>query len=253
MEHDDLVPLIEALLFAADQPLTAAALAKTVDDETVDAAAVKEALRVLEAGYDETPHGVKLARYGNGHQLVTRDRYAPFVENLLTTRRKTRLSRAALETAAVIAYKQPISRVEIERVRGVDAGGVLATLLERGLVMIKGRDSGPGRPLLYGTTQAFLEYFGLSRLGDLPRLDELAAMAGVERGDWNEDEQARFEKFGVDLASVPTPDALRHADPEEEPLEETLDGESAFERVTGEDELEFDEAGVDGEGERPGA
>jgi len=208
MERHELTPLIEALLFAAEQPLTVAVLTRAVDDDTVTRAEVKIVLDTLAESYEHQNRGFQLLRFGNTYQAVSNERFAPWVENLLKTRRKMRLSRAALETAAVIAYKQPISRVEVERVRGVDAGGVINTLLERDLVMIKGRDPGPGRPLLYGSTQTFLEYFSLSNLSDLPRLDELADLAGVDRDVWNDQERARFEKHGVDLETVPTPDTV---------------------------------------------
>jgi len=153
MERHDLTPLVEALLFAADQPLTVNALLKAIDDDGVERADVKAVLDILAESYAHQQRGFELVRLGKGYQTVTRPRYAPWIENLLKTRRKARLSRAALETVAVIAYKQPISRIGVERVRGVDVGGVLTTLMERGLIMIKGRDPGPGRPLLYGTTE----------------------------------------------------------------------------------------------------
>ena len=226
MEPHELAPALEALLFSADQPVTVNALAKAFKSKEIDGKAVRAGLKVLEERFNQEDRGVRLMRFGNGYQILTREEHAPLVENLLVTRRKMRLSRAALETVAVIAYKEPISRLEIERIRGVDAGGVLATLLERGLIMIKGRDPGPGRPLLYGTTQSFLDYFGLTKLNDLPRLDELAELAGVEGGDWSDRERERFEKHGVDLSSVPSPQHLEAEGDEDEggalELEETL-------------------------------
>lgn len=227
METLDLTPLLEALLFVSDQPVTVASLVKTVDDETVTAVEVRAALDALAEAYESENRGFHLARLGSGYQVVTRERYAPWIESFLAGRRKARLSRAALETVAVVAYKQPITRGDIERIRGVDIGAVLTTLLERNLILIKGRDPGPGRPLLYGTTQGFLDYFGLSRLTDLPRLDEIAALAKAEApAMWGDDEIARFEKHGVDAAAVPFPDAEQaeeHADPEAgEGLDEEL-------------------------------
>jgi segregation and condensation protein B len=222
MERHDLYALVEALLFSAEDPVTPQALLKAVDDPDVTSADLRAVLDSLQETYAAGSRGVQLLKLGSGWQIVTRERFAPWIENLLKTRRKARLSRAALETVAVIAYKQPISRVDVERIRGVDVGGVVNTLLERGLVMVKGRDPGPGRPLLYGTTQTFLEHFGLSSLTDLPRLEELADLAGVTRLEWDEKERERFEKFGVDLESVPTPPSLLH--PEEEG-EATLDDE----------------------------
>jgi segregation and condensation protein B len=223
MEPSDLVVLVEALLFAADQPLTAQQIAKVVDDEAVKTPDVQAAVDALARRYDDEERGFQLLRFGNGHQIVTRERFAPWVETLVAGTQKARLSRAALETAAVIGYKQPITRMEIERIRGVDVGGVLQTLVERNLVMIKGRDPGPGRPLLYGTTQEFLDYFGLSRLSDLPQLDEIAALARAEASTvWTEDERSRFEKHGVEPDSVPPPiepEPVEGGPRDEEPLE----------------------------------
>lgn len=222
MELPELVPLLEALLFSSDQPVTVQSLVKAVRSREVDGKAVREGLKELERVLDQGNRGVRLMRFGNGYQILTREEHASAIENLLVTRRKMRLSRAALETVAVIAYKEPISRLEVERIRGVDAGGVLATLLERGLIMIKGRDPGPGRPLLYGTTQSFLDYFGLTKLGDLPRLDELADLAGLDGRGWSEGERARFEKYGVDVTSVPSPENL-DAEGDEDDEESVLD------------------------------
>lgn len=212
MQPHELAPLVEALLFVADQPLTVNALVKAIDDETAGPAEVRRVLETLGLAYDAQPRGFKLVRLGNGYQVVTRERYAPWVKEMLAGRQKARLSRAALETAAVVAYKQPITRLEVERIRGVDAGGVLNTLLERSLVMIKGRDPGPGRPLLYGTTQTFLDYFGLEKLNDLPRMEEIAALARAEPArEWNEDELARFERHGVE---APSAEAEEEGDPQ---------------------------------------
>lgn len=221
MQPHELSPLIEALLFVANQPLTVGALVKAVDDDDVGVSEVKQVLDALMNNYDTHPRGFKLVRLGNGYQVLTRERYAPWVKGMLSGRRKIRLSRASLETAAVIAYKQPMTRLGIEGVRGVDVGGVLNTLLERGLVMIKGRDPGPGRPLLYGTTQAFLEYFGLSNLSDLPRMEEIVALAQAEGNeDWDEKERARFERYGVEPESVPFPGSEAKEETATEPGED---------------------------------
>lgn len=195
MERHERAPVIEAMLFASDEPLTIPALRKVVED--LSPAELREVLEQLRAEYDEAGRGVSLMEVAGGFILVTRESCAPWVERLMKGKRKVRLSRAAIETVAVIAYKQPITRSEVERIRGVDAGGVLATLLERDLVMIKGRAPGPGQPLLYGTTQEFLNYFGLSRISDLPRLDEISALA-ARNPAWSDVEKARFEKAGVD-------------------------------------------------------
>jgi segregation and condensation protein B len=207
MQPNELTPLVEALLFAAQEPMSTNTLAKAIGDGDVSAADVKAVLDSLGTAYDAEGRGFKLVRLGTGYQVVTRARYEPWVRSLLAGKQKSRLSRAALETVAVIAYKQPITRLDIEGIRGVDVGGVLNTLLERGLIMIKGRDPGPGRPLLYGTTAGFLDYFGIPRLNDLPKMDEIAALAASEAEGWDETERARFEKFGVDPEAIPPADA----------------------------------------------
>jgi segregation and condensation protein B len=225
MEPRELGPLLEALLFVAAEPLSAGTLLRTLNDGNLTAQDVRNALDRLAEEYDAQGRGFQLVQLGGGYQIVTREVYAPWIKTFLAARQKVRLSRAALETIAVIAYKQPITRLEIERVRGVDAGGVLSTLLERGLVQIKGRDPGPGRPLLYGTTQSFLDYFGLTRLTDLPNMDEIAALARAETLAWTEDERDRMEKQGVEPDTMPPPvpesegppSALEYA--EEEPAE----------------------------------
>jgi segregation and condensation protein B len=123
--------------------------------------------------------GVQLREIAGGHLLVTAPEHAEWVGRLLRGKKKMRLSRAALETMAIIAYKQPVTKSEVEAIRGVDSSAVLATLLERSLVTIRGRSKVVGRPLLYGTTQEFLDYFGLRDLSELPRPEELRALVAA--------------------------------------------------------------------------
>lgn len=246
MQPHELTPLVEALLFASNRPLTPQALAKAIADDAVTAADVRQTLDVMTEAYEAQPRGFQLARMGQGYQLLSHARYAPWVESLLAGKRKARLSRAALETAAVIAYKQPIHRLEVERIRGVDAGGVLNTLLERGLITIKGRDDGPGRALLYGTTQEFLEYFGLSKLSDLPRLDEIATLAKPETVTlWDEDERARFEKHGVDSEELPSPEEFLTGTEDVESVEAAGAGDEAVEPEPGDVQAADQEAFLD--------
>ena len=173
MSPDELRPLLEALLFASDSPLTLSLLVETIGAEPMDIANALEALR---EEFDRQERGVQLAEIGGGWLIVTREKHAPWIKKLLQGKRKARLSRAALETLAIVAYKQPVTRPEIESIRGVDSGSALATLLERDLITIRGRSDVVGRPLLYGTTTEFLSYFGLRDLNDLPRPEELKAI-----------------------------------------------------------------------------
>jgi segregation and condensation protein B len=165
--------IVEALLFASDAPLRAKAMADVIGEGSTEAD-VREAVAELSSRYVELGAAFSIEEIAGGYQILTRGEFEPWVRKLQKARMRTRLSRAALETLALIAYRQPLSRPHIEDVRGVDAGGVLTTLLERGLVKVAGRAEGPGRPLLYGTTPAFLEHFGLSSLTEMPPLDELA-------------------------------------------------------------------------------
>lgn len=175
MDASELVPVLEALLFAAAEPLTAVQLAEATE---ADVARVEEGLALLAAAYDEGGRGIRLAEEAQGFIVITRPDYAPFVARLLRGRKKMRLSRPALETLAIIAYKQPVTKTEVDAIRGVDSSGVLNTLLERALVTIRGRSKVVGRPLLYGTTGDFLSYFGLRDLNELPRVEELKAIVG---------------------------------------------------------------------------
>ena len=167
-----LAKLLEAALFASARPIATDELA-TLDPEA-SPAAVSAALEELREHFDIEGHGVELRDLGGGWQFLTRAEYTEAIERAQLAVRPSRLSAAALETLAIIAYRQPIGRLEIEEIRGVAVGGVLKSLHERALIDIVGRAEGLGRPLLYGTTPLFLEHFALRHLGELPRADELA-------------------------------------------------------------------------------
>ena len=167
---------IEALLFSSDQPLTLTLICEALESGPEE---VSEALHRLGTEYAAREAGVELREIAGGWMLVTIPEHAEWVGRMLRGKRRMRLSRAALETMAIIAYKQPVTKSEVEAIRGVDSSGVLATLLERNLVTIRGRSKVVGRPLLYGTTQEFLEYFGLRDLTELPRPEELRALVAA--------------------------------------------------------------------------
>jgi segregation and condensation protein B len=184
VEQERLKLVIEALLFASDSPLAPRELEELL--ESVPKGSILKAIEELSQDYDTRPNAFKIMQVAGGFQVCTREEYSSWLEKLKRSRRTTRLSRAALETAAIIAYKQPVTKVVIEEIRGVDSTATLHTLLERGLVTIKGRAPGVGRPLLYGTTRQFLLHFGLNELEELPKLSELKDIldekeaAGVE-------------------------------------------------------------------------
>lgn len=167
-----LAKLLEAALFASARPIPNDALAQL--DPEASPAAVALAMDEIREHYDSEGHGVELIAVGDGWQIMTRPEYTEAIERAQLAARPQRLSGAALETLAIIAYRQPIGRAEIEEIRGVGAGAILKSLQERGLIDVTGRGEGMGRPLLYGTTPLFLEHFALRHLGELPRADELA-------------------------------------------------------------------------------
>ena len=169
---NSLAKLLEAALFASPRPIPTEELAALDDDAS--RAAVAAALEELREHYNVDGHGVELVEQGGGWQILTRPEYTEAIERAQMAVRPSRLSGAALETLAIIAYRQPIGRAEIAEIRGVDVGAILKSLLERGLIDVVGRVEGLGRPLLYGTTPYFLEMFALRHLEELPRVDELA-------------------------------------------------------------------------------
>jgi segregation and condensation protein B len=167
--------LLEALVFASDHPQKASDLAKAASAGLKE---VRELLADLKTEYQ--PRGIQLDEVAGGWIFRTSSAYAPFVRDL-TKQKPVRLSRAQVETLAILAYRQPVTRPEIDEIRGVDSGPVLKVLLERDLVRILGKKDEPGRPLIYGTTTAFLEFFGLKSLKDLPTLREFTELTEDSR------------------------------------------------------------------------
>jgi segregation and condensation protein B len=168
--------VLEALLLATDRPLSAARVASVMPrtEEKQIAGLVEE----LNTRYEETGRSFRIRQVAGGYRLFNQPEFESYVDALAVTSREARLSQAALETLAVVAYRQPVSKNDVEYVRGCDCDGVLRTLLTRRLVAIKGRSEAPGRPLLYATTDRFLEYFGLANMSDLPDWSEIAALVG---------------------------------------------------------------------------
>ena len=163
--------IIESLLFASPDPLSQSLLNQVFDKPIPF---LSEAVNRLNEFYLKNKKPYFIDNIAGGYQLVTKPEFDIWIRRLLGKSNKLILSAAALDTLAIIAYKQPIGRYEIEAIRGVDSSGVIKTLLSRNLIMIKGRGDGPGRPLLYSTTKLFLEKFGLNRLSDMPKLKEVS-------------------------------------------------------------------------------
>jgi segregation and condensation protein B len=182
---------VEALLFAADESLSIERIQSIVPDS--DRRAVREVLDALRGDYDQEGHAFQLSEIAGGWRIQTRPEHSEQIEALLKSQRRVRLTRPALEVLAVVAYRQPCARSDVEAVRGVNCGGALATLLERGLLRITGRAETLGRPLLYGTTDEFLAFLGINRIEDLPRLAEIESLLAGD-GDGEETAQAAAER-----------------------------------------------------------
>ncbi len=176
---ENLIHIVEALIFASDEPIdnqTLAGIIKSVTrEEDIEkiASEIEQAINDLNAFYHSNQSAFKIIRIAKGYMFATQPEFSKFVGFMNTERRKKRLSQAALETLAIIAYKQPITKPEIEKIRGVGAEYILSTLLEKNLICIKGRAETVGRPLLYTTTDEFLHYFGIGDISELPKPREI--------------------------------------------------------------------------------
>ena len=165
--------IIEALLFASPDPLTQKKINSIFDADPPVLAALIER---LQKKYNKNGNAFEILSVAGGYQIRTRSEYDFFVRRLIAKTGQSHLSQAALETLSIIAYKQPISRLNIDSIRGVDCAGVIKTLLKKSLIKISGRDDSPGRPLIYKTTDTFLKSFGLNKLSDLPKLKEITEL-----------------------------------------------------------------------------
>lgn len=171
IDLDTLRGILESLLFVADRPLNSGRLAQVTE---MDESTVKKVLANLAEEYSRKNRGFQLREIGGGWRLYTHPGYASYVEKLVLSSDYRRLTQAALETLAIVAYKQPVARVEINAIRGVNAEAVLSSLIDKELIKEVGRENSPGQPILYGTTQQFLEAFGLKDISELPSLEEFA-------------------------------------------------------------------------------
>jgi segregation and condensation protein B len=175
----ELKAILEAILFVSPEPVPVARLMSIVG--TVSKAEVVQALGILTHDLDQQGRGIQLVQVAGGYRLVTKQEYGPWLKRMEKAKAVQKLSRSALESLAIIAYKQPLVRAEIEEIRGVETSGVLRTLCERKLVRIVGRKDVPGRPIMYGTTKFFLEHFGLQDLSQLPPLREFKELGESEQ------------------------------------------------------------------------
>jgi len=210
MANNDSKQIIEALIFASDFPLSVKKICQIADD--LSESDIEEIITELKSEYENHNRGFYLKKTAGGYEFVSRPEYSIWVSRLMAGRRKNRLSRAALETVAIIAYHQPVTGVEVERIRGVDCSGPLRTLLERSLIEIAGREKAPGRPIIYRTSDDFLRYFGVDTVKDLPRLEEIEEIIhyeseqadltveqlSLESGDSGKEEERQSDTVGQD-------------------------------------------------------
>ena len=178
MEDHQLKSAIESLLFIAGHPLSMDRLKGIFEEATKEQ--LEAQIDVLRQEYDATGSGIMLAEVAGGYQLATRSENAAWIRKFKSVKVSSKLSRPALETLAIVAYKQPITRSEVEAIRGVNIGGIMRNLMERRLVKIVGKKDVPGKPMLYGTSLEFLQYFGLKDLSSLPTLKEFQELETVE-------------------------------------------------------------------------
>jgi len=179
LEERELKAILESLLFVSAEPMPLERLMVALG--TVSKSELKQALQSLREDCDREGRGLQMVELAGGYQMVTRTEHAPWIKRLAKAKASPKLSRSAMESLAIIAYKQPIVRSEIEQIRGVEVSGVLRTLLERKLIRMVGRKDVPGRPIMYGTTKLFLQQFGLSDLSQLPPLREFKELGEAEQ------------------------------------------------------------------------
>jgi segregation and condensation protein B len=179
IDQRELKAILEAVLFVSSEPVPVARLMSILGK--ISKAEVVQVLTMLAHDLDQDGRGIQLVQVAGGYRLVTKQEYGPWLKRMDKAKAAQKLSRSALESLAIIAYKQPLVRSEIEEIRGVETSGVLRTLLERKLVRIVGRKEVPGRPIMYGTTKFFLEHFGLQDLSQLPPLREFKELGESEQ------------------------------------------------------------------------
>jgi len=202
MDDFEIKPILESLFFVLDSPIRLETLVEILPESNKEA--ILEGIRQIQIEYEDVSKGIELTEIAGGYQFRTKPVWAGWINRLKKTK-AVKLSQAALETLAIIAYRQPIIRPAIEEIRGVDSGSVLHTLLEKGLIKMMGRKDLPGRPIVYGTTKVFLELFSLNTLSDLPTLKEIQPPPAPE-------EISPKEIFKEEILKTETEETTPHQD-----------------------------------------
>jgi segregation and condensation protein B len=206
MPEDNIKAVIEALLFAHDRPVMIVQIRGVLGHLTTEQ--IRSVIGELTQEYEQSQRGLRIVEVAGGYQMITPVQFAPFLRKLFKDRRIERLSKPALETLAIIAYKQPLTKQEIESLRSVNVDGVMSSLVEKNLIRIIGRKDAPGRPYVFGTTKQFLEYFGLRSLEDLPKMEDFSKMVTEGQLPLSQEKKEEGEQnLPIDV-SVPTPETI---------------------------------------------
>ena len=221
MEHEKLKPIIENILLASDQPVTADDLQKTIANGT-EKAVLRSILQELQEEYRS--RNLQIEEVAQGYQLSTRHEFSDWIRKFLKLDKTTKLSQPSLDTLSIIAYKQPLTKQEVEEIRGVDCGGVIKTLLDKKIIGPAGRKKVPGRPIMYRTTRKFLDYFGLKDLSDLPTLEDLQEELSGE-GDTSAQGEIDFDQSPMVVAALKKDDADSPPLENEDPPGQMISGE----------------------------
>lgn len=205
MEDVEIKKILEALLFVSGEPLSVDRVKNVLEE--IDRGKIRNMFWELQHEYEMRPSGLKIAEVAGGFQIITRPELAVWIKKLRKVKQSSKLSKPSLETLAIVAYKQPIVKSEVEEIRGVDSSGVLKGLLDKRLIKIIGRKDVPGKPILYSTTKEFLQYFGLRDIADLPTLREFSDLEVEEGGaspvhEHPEEIPGLFEKTEMDREKV---------------------------------------------------
>jgi segregation and condensation protein B len=232
MNELDVKPILESLFFVSDSPIRFEVLVEILPESSKED--ILEGIRRIQAEYGDPSKGIELAEIAGGYQFRTKPGWAEWVNRLKKTK-AVKLSQAALETLAIVAYRQPVIRPTIEEIRGVDSGSVLHTLMERGLIKMMGRKDLPGRPIVYGTSKAFLELFSLSSLSDLPKLQEIQPPPAPEEISAQEISPQETSPQEARLQETSQETSPQEISPQEISNEETL--KTQTDEVTAEDPL----------------
>lgn len=179
MAEDNVKSVVEALLFASERPLTIEQIKNVFGN--LEPSEIRLKLEELKSEYEESNRGIRIMEVAGGFRMITFSGFAQFIKKLYKERHTERLSKPALETLAIVAYKQPVTKSEIELLRNVNIDGVIKSLVDKSLIRIAGRKKAPGRPYVFSTSRQFLEYFGLKSLEELPKMEEFSDLAKTEK------------------------------------------------------------------------